>query len=276
MIFVIDSSVASKWFAEEPRNEAAKRLILAADKMIAPDWAYAEVVNALWRKVRANELSDAQLRAAIDELPDIVDYAGTGKSQMHSAFELAQQLGHSIYDCVFLALALRTDDAVLVTDDNRFAEKAAAGGYADKLRILSDDPIKLAFSEVEIGRLRRLHTSSLATIETVKANVSRPTGVPGLTIVSTSDLKPAFESPVYVSLKQSISVMTPHQTAIILALAWLGRGYDGDDFDRLYDHATNIAAQPEKHAPYIISLITYVDRGIARYRQLFAAPDVKE
>jgi predicted nucleic acid-binding protein len=276
LIFVIDSSVASKWFAEEPRHEAAKRLILAADQMIAPDWAYAEVVNALWRKVRANELTDAQVRAAIDELPESVAYVGSDKSQMQSAFELAQQLGHSIYDCVFLALALSTDNTVLVTDDNRFAEKAAACGYADKLRILSDDPIKLAFSDVEMGRLRRLHASGLATIETVKAKVSRPTGVPGLNVVSTSDLKLAFESPVYVSLKQSISGMTPHQTATILALAWLGRGYDGDDFDRLYDHAANIAAQPEMHAPYIISLITYIDRGIARYRQLSAEPEVKE
>lgn len=276
MIFIVDSSVALKWFVGEPRHEAAKRLILAAERMVAPEWAYAEVTNALWRKARVGEISSEQVLAAIHELPNRVEFSSCDEGLMKIAFELAQQLEHSIYDCLFLALALQTENAALVTDDGRFAEKAVSRGYADKLRWLSDEPLKLAFSNDEMARLRKLHENSLATIQSVSEKVGRPFGTSGQKVVATSDLKPAFESPAYVSLKRLIVALTAHQAAVLLALAWLGRGHGGGDFDRLYDHAADIAAEPERHAPYIISLIAYVDRGIAKYQREMATSEVKE
>ena len=201
MIFIVDSSVALKWFVDEPRHEAAKRLILGAERLIAPEWSYAEVVNALWRKSRAEEITNEQVFAAIHELPHRVEYSSCDESLMKIAFELAQQLEHSIYDCVFLAFALKTENAVLVTDDERFAEKAVSRGYADKLRWLSDEPIKLAFSHEEIERIRKLHETSLATIHSVQKKVGRSFGASGLTVFSASDLRPALESPAYASLK---------------------------------------------------------------------------
>jgi predicted nucleic acid-binding protein len=276
VILIVDSSVALKWFVDEPRHEAAKRLILAAERMSAPEWAYAEVINALWRKARAGEITNEQVLAAIHERPKRVRYSGCDEGLMKSAFGLAQQLEHSIYDCVFLALALQTENAVLVTDDGRFAEKAVSRGYADKLRWLSDEPMKLAFSNDEMVRIRRLHETSLATIRSVSERAGLPAGISGLNIFAASDLKPALESPAYVSLKRLIATLTAHQAAVLLALAWIGRGYDGGDFDRLYDRAAEIAAEPEKHAPYIISLIAYLDVGIAKYQQKLAASEVKE
>ena len=276
MIFVVDSSVAVKWFVDERRHQVAKRLILGAERMSAPEWFYAEVINALWRKARAGEVTNGQVLAAIHELPHRVEFSACDEGLMKTAFELAQQLEHSIYDCVFLALALRTENAVLVTDDDRFAEKAVSRGYADKLRLLSDEPLTLTFSNDEMVRIRKLHETSLATIHSVQKKVGQTFGTSGLTVFATGDLKPALESPPYVSFKRLIGELTEHQASVLLALAWLGRGFDGRDFDRLYEHAADIAAEPEKHAPYIISLIVYVDRGIIKYQQELAASEVKE
>ncbi|MBL8582205.1 MAG: PIN domain-containing protein [Rhizobiaceae bacterium] len=276
MIFVVDSSVATKWFVEEPRHELAKRMILAGDRLVAPDWAYAEVTNVLWRKARSGELSIEQVRAAISAIPARLELLGSDEGLMTTAIELAQLLEHSIYDCVFLATALRIENAMLVTDDGRFAEKAASKGFGDKLRWLSDQPLKLAFSDAEIDRLRRLHEISANTISSLIKKVGQPLGDGGSTIYQIGDLQPAFEAPTYVALKREICRLSPHQSAVLIALAWLGRGYDGDDFDGLYDQAAHLAAEPDRHAPYIISLITHIDRGIAAYREKLTATELEE
>lgn len=268
MIFVVDSSVVSKWFCEEPRHEIAKRMILAGDELVAPDWAYAEVANVLWRKVRGGELTTDQVCAAISEIPRHITLMPSNAGIMATAFDLAQQLEHSIYDCIFLAAALRTENAILVTDDERFAQKAAVRGYGDRLRRLSDEPLKLAFSDADIERLRRLHDVSAKTIASVVEKVERPLGDSDLRIHKIGDLQPAFESPAYIALERDIGRLSPHQVAVLLALAWLGRGYDGNDFDWLYDQAGHLANEPHRHAPYIISQITHLDRGIVAYRNL--------
>lgn len=133
MTLVIDSSVAVKWFVQEPGHEAAKLLLLSEERLVAPGWAYAEVTNVLWRKVRSGQVTEEQARAAIAEYPKTVHLLASDETQMTAAFDLAQQLEHSIYDCAFLAVALQHDDGVLVTDDIAFARKAAASGYGEKL-----------------------------------------------------------------------------------------------------------------------------------------------
>lgn len=55
-----------------------------------------------------------------------------------TAFEIAQVIGHSIYDCMFLAQARREGDAVVVTADNVFLKKCIAAGFGDSIRHLED------------------------------------------------------------------------------------------------------------------------------------------
>ena len=265
MNLIIDSSVAVKWFSDEPGHDLAKQIILIGDRLIAPDWAYAEVANSLWRKARGGELNIEQVKAALAELPNYLEFRSSSESLMQSAFDLAQILEHSIYDCVFLAMTLQIENSSLVTDDSKFAEKIATKGFGDKLRRLGDAPTRLAFQESELEELLRLYDISKDTIAYVTERVSKPFGDSGLRIHSHVDLRPAFDSPAYVRLKESIANLTSKQAAVFLALAWLGRGYSGNDFDRLYQQAATLASQPSSHAPYIISQIGYLDRGIAIY-----------
>ena len=44
------------------------------------------------------------------------------------AFALAIRLSHSLYDCLYLALAIRSDSS-LVTADDRFAKAAVRAGF---------------------------------------------------------------------------------------------------------------------------------------------------
>jgi len=52
------------------------------------------------------------------------------------ALRLALELGHPIYDCLYLATAIRHGTYV-VTADRRFAAIAQRPGHAERIRLLS-------------------------------------------------------------------------------------------------------------------------------------------
>lgn len=261
---MVDSSVAIKWFVDEPRRSEAKSLLGADQQLISPDLCYAEVANVLWRKVRLGEIEFSQASSALTAIPSLVELVRPLESLMRDALRLAAEVSHSVYDCVFLALAMGDADTILITDDAVFANKAATAGYADKIRLLADGPMNLAFSDSKLRELMRLFQQSKATIDSVASQVSSQFGSSGLAIYSTGDLQPAFDSPSYLSLKREIGSLSPHQTATLLAIAWLGRGVGTSDLETLYAQASHLASNPAQHAPYIISQLNYLERGIAR------------
>lgn len=127
MRIVVDGSVAAKWYFAEPGHEAAD-LILASriageHELLAPDLIVPEFVNVLWKHVRRRECS----RAAADEILSLwqVDRPSLVASSdlAPQAFELATALDHSIYDCLYLALAIAIE-ARLVTADRQLAHAA--------------------------------------------------------------------------------------------------------------------------------------------------------
>ena len=112
----IDASVASKWVVEEAGSDRARRLSRA--RLEAPDLLLAECANILSKKTRLGDLSrrDASeclallLRAPVT-LADSRGLAGL-------ALQLSFELNHPVYDCVYLALAVRRG-VPLVTADER-------------------------------------------------------------------------------------------------------------------------------------------------------------
>lgn len=118
MSFVVDASVAIKWVVEEPGT--AEALALRAHRLIAPDLLVAECANILWKKTLRRELDQAEalLAAQLLERADIE--LVPMRSLLRASAELAIQLSHPAYDCVYLALAgarsapFVTADVVLV------------------------------------------------------------------------------------------------------------------------------------------------------------------
>jgi predicted nucleic acid-binding protein len=127
---VIDASIAVKWVVEEEGSEEALRL-LGRSRLIAPELLVAECANILWKKVRRNELSseEALLAARLLQSSDL-ELTST-RSLMEPATQIAIELDHPAYDCVYLALAAERDCA-FVTADGRLLRKIDEG----RLRIL--------------------------------------------------------------------------------------------------------------------------------------------
>lgn len=119
--YVVDASVAIKWVVEEAGTPQALRLA-TNHPLVAPDLILAECANILWKKVRRRELSEAEGRFAgllIEgsdlQLRDMLPL-------WLSALQLAIELDHPAYDCLYLALALR-EGLHLVTADEAFVRK---------------------------------------------------------------------------------------------------------------------------------------------------------
>ena len=126
---VVDASVALCWFAREKESPSANRLISSRAELIAPSLLLAEFGNALWKKTRRGEMTIDVANAAVKEIrrfiPQFVDLSEIAAE----AFELAREINHSVYDCCYLALALRRG-ATVVTLDRQFIAGVAKSGRA--------------------------------------------------------------------------------------------------------------------------------------------------
>ena len=129
---VIDASVALKWVLPENGSEAAAAL--RTTMLHAPHLLLVECGNALWVRVRRNVLSAAEAKACFDLLSDAPVALAPDAELMPAALTLALELDQTVYDCLYLALAVKRD-ASLVTADRRLC--AAAKRHSDlKDRVL--------------------------------------------------------------------------------------------------------------------------------------------
>ena len=138
MKWVVDASVAAKWLAPEPDSAAAAAL-LDEDALLAPDLLHAEVANILWKKWMRREIEAATADAAARWLLQAPIELHDGAGLLVEALQLSRTLAHPAYDCFYLALAVRSDTA-LVTADRRLFDRcrqADAGALARHVRLLS-------------------------------------------------------------------------------------------------------------------------------------------
>lgn len=135
MTLVVDASVAVKFLTWERGSQEAFTYLDAEDPLIAPDIVVPEVANALWKKVRNSELLEVHAEAGLDDLPQFFVRLTPTLELMKSAFNLSFRLRHAVYDCVYLALAIR-DGATLVTADEKFAKAVVRGRLERHIEVL--------------------------------------------------------------------------------------------------------------------------------------------
>ena len=133
MRIVIDASVAVKWVIGETGSEAADALL--DQDLMAPVLWLAEAANALWRRARIGDITAAQANSRLSELLIAPVASLPIEPYLERALRLAIEIGHPIYDCIYLAIALHHDTHV-VTADRRFASAASQPGLEGRVRLL--------------------------------------------------------------------------------------------------------------------------------------------
>src|SRR5436305_3721665 len=132
-MIVAGASVAVKWVVREPDSDAATAL--RSEQLIAPVLWLAEASNVLWRRVRIGDITADEARARLSELLKAPVASFAMEPHLDRALQLATEMGHPIYDCIYLALALHHGTHV-VTADNRFVAAVSRPDLAGRVRLL--------------------------------------------------------------------------------------------------------------------------------------------
>jgi predicted nucleic acid-binding protein len=128
---VVDASIAFLWFANEPDRSGADRLLESDSTLLAPDIMAVEATNAWWKKLRRHEMERADVEQAITNLLALgIDWTPSAML-LPSAARLAVELGHPVYDCLYLALAV-SHAAPIATADKRLQQAAERIGVRVK------------------------------------------------------------------------------------------------------------------------------------------------
>ena len=123
--FVVDASVVVKWFLPEVHTDAARRLLTLPHEYLAPDLLFAETANTIWKKIRRGELTPKHGRQLVDDIGRIAVETVPCRVLAVDAHELANATGRTVYDSLYLALAIRLK-ARMLTADERLAAAVTA------------------------------------------------------------------------------------------------------------------------------------------------------
>jgi predicted nucleic acid-binding protein len=135
--FIVDASVAVKWFVAETDSLVADELSASNHRLFAPRLILTEVANALGRKAMTGLMSAAEACVYLRSLPQYFDDVLAVDGLIEPALENACAIRHPIYDLIYLEAARRLD-AQLITADRRFIAKIAGTDFARHVTLLSD------------------------------------------------------------------------------------------------------------------------------------------
>ena len=137
MKLVVDASIAMKWLVPEALHEEAVALLDVGSAFLAPDLLVAEVGNALWKKVQRGEITPLTAERALLAVSSGFPVLHRSTTLASRALQIALQLRHPIYDCLYLACA-EVAEAVLITEDRRFHAAAVRSDLGIEVKRLSE------------------------------------------------------------------------------------------------------------------------------------------
>jgi len=117
---VVDASVAVKWFVPEVHGIAAQRLIDPRHQLFAPDLLWPEFGNILWKKQLRRQISPQAARRILIDFRSYRVGIFPSEPLVVAALEIAQRIGRTVYDSLYLALAERLRCRVVTADEKLF------------------------------------------------------------------------------------------------------------------------------------------------------------
>lgn len=131
-LVVVDASVAAKWCLpakDEPLTDEAFRLLRRYGKgevrFVVPDLFWAELANLLWKAVRQGRCGKTEAETALTSLAGRNLPTVPSLAVLDLAFAIATAFDRTVYDSLYVALAVHLK-AQLITADERLAGALAA------------------------------------------------------------------------------------------------------------------------------------------------------
>jgi len=116
-VFVVDASVVVKWFVPEIHSDAARRLLVLPHEYVAPDLLFAETANTIWKKIRREELTAGEGQQLVADIAQIAVGTVSCRALAEDAHALATATRRTVYDSMYVALAVRLDTRSITADE---------------------------------------------------------------------------------------------------------------------------------------------------------------
>lgn len=130
--FVVDASVAAKWVlpsTQEPLISEASQLLDRYARtellLLVPEIFWAEIGNILWKAVRRSRCTSDLALAGLRSLRNLDLPTFPNSPLLEKSLEIAIRYDRSVYDSLYVALAIESR-ATLLTADERLANTLAA------------------------------------------------------------------------------------------------------------------------------------------------------
>lgn len=136
MSLVIDASIAVKWLLPEVNSQEALELLETGETLLAPELIYAEVANAIWKRVKLRELSPKEAGTLVKLLQNISFDVISTVNLLAPTLQIAASINHnSVYDCLYLIIA-EMNDSTLITADEEFYKKISKTSLKNYIELL--------------------------------------------------------------------------------------------------------------------------------------------
>jgi predicted nucleic acid-binding protein len=135
-VFVVDASVVVKWFVPEIHSDAARRLLALPHEYVAPDLLFAETANTIWKKIRRQELTAEDGHRLVADIARIAVETVSCLALAEDAHAFASATGRTVYDAMYVALAVRLDTRLLTADDRLEAALRNVPAVAERIQLI--------------------------------------------------------------------------------------------------------------------------------------------
>ena len=243
MKFTVDASVVVKWYVSETHSEEARLLLAHRLERFAPDFVLVELANVFWKKARLGEIGDPQ--PYFQELHRVREAVVLSPSSdlIERAAQIAAQIDHPVYDCLYIACAEATG-STLITADRRLTDAVAnrgldvdvqyieAKGVADSIRSAAT---RLIITQDKVAKLVAAYDLLDATKENVLSELIRGSARP--VFISNAEWSRIHDSPAGKRLQSQFLQLNDEERIDLLALGWLGQGNSGTEWQPIFERA---------------------------------------
>lgn len=123
---VVDASVGVKWFVPEIHAAEARQWRIGPDEPHVPAFFFdLEIANILWKKVRRAEIIRVDADLILSQLAALPVIRDPEPPLLAAAFDLADRTQRTVYDCLYLALAMQLGGRMVTADQRLFNSLAA-------------------------------------------------------------------------------------------------------------------------------------------------------
>lgn len=122
--WVVDASVIAAAFFRERHAGPSVKVLSSKAELQAPDLVIAEVGNVIWKRHRRGEIDADEARELLADVVSLPLRLAAVEDLAEPALRLALETGRTMYDSLYLALAVQAK-SVMVTADERLLNALA-------------------------------------------------------------------------------------------------------------------------------------------------------